>query len=134
MSMLHELLVSLLIVIGGVFALVGSWGMIRLPDLLTRLHAPTKATTLGVGGALTASMVYFLALEGTLSIHEMLISLFLFLTAPLTAHFLAKAYLHLHSDAKNLPPAKDDQGWGTFARMADKAAGSEESRQNPRER
>lgn len=94
MAWFNELLVSALIVIGASFALVGSWGLVRLPDLMSRLHAPTKATTLGVGGALVASMVYFLAGNGTLSVHELLITLFLFLTAPLTAHFLAKAWMH----------------------------------------
>lgn len=112
MEFFNELLVSALIVIGASFALVGSWGLIKLPDLMSRLHAPTKATTLGVGGALIASMVYFLALNGTLSIHEMLISLFLFLTAPLTAHFLAKAWMHTHQP-KDLPhPERRD--WATF--------------------
>ena len=41
---------AVLIVLGGLFALIGSVGMVKLPDLLTRLHAPTKATTLGVEG------------------------------------------------------------------------------------
>lgn len=113
MEFLHELLVAGLIVIGASFALVGSFGMVKLPDLMSRLHAPTKATTLGVGGALIASMVYFLALRGTLSIHELLISLFLFLTAPVTAHFLAKAYLHTHPD-QALPSPPNGQHWSTF--------------------
>lgn len=85
MTFVLELLVSLLIVAGGSFLLIGSIGMVKLPDLLTRLHAPTKATTLGVGGALAASMVFFAGLEGTLSIHEVLITAFLFMTAPLRA-------------------------------------------------
>ena len=45
--------------IGGVFALSGAVGLVRLPDFFMRLHAPTKATTLGVGGMLIASMLYF---------------------------------------------------------------------------
>ncbi|WP_303783893.1 Na+/H+ antiporter subunit G [Azovibrio restrictus] len=113
MGFLHELLVTGLLVLGASFALVGSFGMIKLPDLMTRLHAPTKATTLGVGGALLASMLHFLALHGTVSIHELLISLFLFLTAPVTAHFLAKAYLHTHPD-QELPSPPNGQHWSTF--------------------
>lgn len=50
MHLIHELLISGLIVLGAIFALVGSYGMLKFPDLMTRLHAPTKATTLGVGG------------------------------------------------------------------------------------
>ncbi len=115
MSPMHEFFISLLIVVGAVFALIGSFGLVKLPDLMSRLHAPTKATTLGVGGALVASMIYFLALEGTISIHELLISLFLFLTAPITANFLGKAYLHHYVDPKTgLPPTRRKYGWSTF--------------------
>ena len=116
MEFFNELLVSALIVIGATFALVGSWGMVKLPDLMSRLHAPTKATTLGVGGALVASMVYFLALNGTVSIHELLISLFLFLTAPITALFLAKAWLH-SQQPKDLP-RPEGHDWSTFESVA----------------
>lgn len=120
MSLINEIIVSVLLVIGGVFALVGSYGLIRLPDLLSRLHAPTKATTLGVGGALVGSMVYFLALRGEASIHELLITIFLFLTAPITAHFIAKAYLHRHPDiARQLPPPQGKAGWATFDAQRD---------------
>ena len=116
MHMIHELIVSILLVAGGAFALVGSWGLIRLPDLMSRLHAPTKATTAGVGGALVGSMVYFLTLKGSFSLHELLITLFLFLTAPITAHFLAKAFMHRHPDlAKKIPPPDTEHGWSTFA-------------------
>ena len=104
MTFLLELLVSVLIVLGGLFALIGSVGMVKLPDLLTRLHAPTKATTLGVGGALAASMVYFAAFEGDLSIHEILITAFLFLTAPISAHLMSRAALSLMDDR---PPHPD---------------------------
>ena len=115
MTFVLELLVSLLIVGGGAFLLIGSIGMVKLPDLLTRLHAPTKATTLGVGGALAASMVFFAGLEGTLSIHEVLITAFLFMTAPLSAHFIAKAHLHEHTELRDgLPPTGRPVGWSTF--------------------
>jgi len=115
MDFVLEVLVSILIVVGGFFALVGSIGLVKLPDLLTRLHGPTKATTLGVGGALAASMVYFFGLEGELSIHEVLITGFLFLTAPVSAHFIAKAHLHQHVELREgLPPTGRPQGWSTF--------------------
>ncbi len=115
MNLIVEFVISTLIVLGGIFALVGSWGLLRLPDLMARLHAPTKATTLGVGGALIASMLYFLAVEGTLSIHEILITAFLFLTAPITAHFIAKAHLHGQPESvRALPPTGQSRGWSTF--------------------
>jgi multicomponent K+:H+ antiporter subunit G len=92
--MLWEITVSALLLIGALFMLLGSIGLLRLPDFLSRLHAPTKATTLGVGSMLLASMVGFAAL-GQPSVHEVLIVLFLFLCAPVTAQLLAKAALHL---------------------------------------
>lgn len=116
MAFFLELLVSALIVIGGIFALVGSFGLVKLPDLLTRLHAPTKATTLGVGGMLLASMVYFAAFGDGFTIHELLITLFLFITAPITANFIAKAYLHEVMEPAALPPTSTggETGWATF--------------------
>ncbi|MBY6065067.1 Na+/H+ antiporter subunit G [Pseudidiomarina sediminum] len=89
-----ELLVSFFIILGASFTFIGSLGLLRLPDFMARLHAPTKATTLGVGGIIIGSMLYF-SLSDTLSLHELLIAIFLFLTAPISAHLLAKAGLHL---------------------------------------
>ncbi|WP_088329169.1 Na+/H+ antiporter subunit G [Lacimicrobium sp. SS2-24] len=89
-----ELLISVLLILGGVFVLVGSIGLIRLKDLYVRLHAPTKATTLGLGGILLGSMVYMSHQHGYLTIHELLITLFLVITAPVTAHILAKVAMH----------------------------------------
>ena len=110
-----ELTVTVLLVIAGAFALVGSIGLIKLPDPATRLHAPTKATTLGVGGVLIASMVYFYATTGTLSWHELLIALFLFLTSPITALFIAKVHLHLRTKPSDLPAAPDNKvGWAGY--------------------
>jgi len=102
--MLIEIVVTFFLLVGSAFVLVGGIGLARLPDFFTRLHAPTKATTLGVGGMLMASMTYFLAL-GTPTVHELLIALFLFLTAPVSAHMLAKAGLHLRLRSRApLPP------------------------------
>ncbi|MDT3670381.1 MAG: Na+/H+ antiporter subunit G [Aromatoleum sp.] len=115
MHTLGEVLVALLIVAGSSFTLIGSIGLVKLPDLMMRLHAPTKATTAGVGGVLLASMSYAFLRTGELSAHELLITLFLFLTAPVTAHFLAKAYLHRHPDrVRRLPPACREAGWARF--------------------
>lgn len=89
-----DLLVSGLIVLGGVFALVGSWGLVRLPSLMERLHGPTKATTLGLGGILVASVLWFQLAEGKWTTHELLVSVFLFVTAPISANMIAKVHLH----------------------------------------
>lgn len=117
MSWWSELLVAALIVIGGFFLFVGSYGLAKLPDTMRRLHGPTKSTTLGIGAMLIASMVYFLAKDGYLSIHELLITLFLFLTAPVSALMVAKAYIFRDRAArKELPETGQPLGWATFDR------------------
>ena len=90
-----ELLLSLLILAGAIFTFIGALGLARLPDFYTRLHAPTKATTLGVGSLLIASAIYFSTQGPGVSLHEILVTLFLFITAPVSAHLLAKAALYL---------------------------------------
>ena len=94
MSFYAELVISILLILGGLFVLVGSIGLLRLKDIYVRLHAPTKATTLGLGGILLGSMVYMFFHNGYLGINELLITLFLVITAPVTAHILAKVALH----------------------------------------
>ena len=59
--MIAEILCTILIVMGAAFALIGSIGLARFPDVFTRLHGPTKATTLGVGGVLLGTIVYLLS-------------------------------------------------------------------------
>lgn len=89
-----EALAGALIVLGSGFALVGSWGLVRLPSLMERLHAPTKATTLGLGAMLVASVLWFQLGKGVWTTHELLISVFLFVTAPVSANMVAKVHLH----------------------------------------
>ena len=97
-----DILLSLLILTGAIFTFIGSLGLARLQDFYTRLHGPTKATTLGVGCLLIASAVYFSVRDDGVSLHEVLVTLFLFITAPVSAHLLGKAALHLK--AKSLAP------------------------------
>lgn len=86
-----ELLVSALLLIGAGFALIGSIGLARLPEFYMRLHAPTKATTLGVGAIVIASLIHASARTGRLALAELAITLFLFITAPVVAHLVGKA-------------------------------------------
>ncbi len=119
--MLAEIAISACLVISGVFGLVGSFGLIKLPDPMMRLHAPTKATTLGVGGALIASMLYFYFIVGQFSFHELMITLFLFLTAPITGHFIAKTHLHLLHKPEDLPPTGGARPWASYESDAERA-------------
>ncbi|MCU0836279.1 MAG: Na+/H+ antiporter subunit G [Chromatiaceae bacterium] len=107
--MLTEILISFFLLVGAAFALIGSIGLARLPDFYTRLHAPTKATTLGIGGMLVASAIYFSVGGEGLSLHELLVSIFLFITAPVSAHLLAKAALHLRVHTRVPVPESFDQ-------------------------
>ena len=103
MAALVDVLTAALILLGAAFALIGSVGLVRLPDIFTRLHGPTKATTLGVGSILLGSILFFSARQG-LSLHEVLVSLFLFITAPVSAHLIARAALQRHCKTLARPP------------------------------
>lgn len=103
--MIFELIVSGLILFGAVFVLLGSLGLAKLPSFFMRLHGPTKASTLGVGSILLASAVYFSS-RGGLSVHEILILIFLFITAPVSALLMARAGMHRGLDGEN--PAHEE--------------------------
>ena len=110
-DVLHPVLeaaIALLLVVGGTFCLVGAIGFVRFPDFYMRLHAPTKATTLGVGGVLVASMLWHWGL-GEWAFRELLITLFLFVTAPVSANLLAQAALHLRLPSQAPPPEDIDR-------------------------
>lgn len=87
------------------FLLVGALGLAKLPDFFMRIHAPTKASTLGVGGILLASMV-LQAAQGRVGLVELLITLFVFVTAPVSTNLMAQAALHLR--VNSLAPAPKD--------------------------
>jgi len=94
MNPIVEWTAAALVLIAAFFLLVGAIGLIRLPDFYMRLHAPTKASTLGVGGVLIASMLVS-ASVGRVGVPELLITLFVFVTAPVSANLMAQAALHL---------------------------------------
>lgn len=95
MTILIEWIVATLLIIASIFMLIGAIGLLRLPDLYMRLHAPTKASTLGLGSILIASMLLSASL-GRIGFAELLITLLSFLTAPVSANLLAQAALHLN--------------------------------------
>jgi multicomponent K+:H+ antiporter subunit G len=109
-----DIIISVLIVTGGIFTLIGSFGLIKLRDGMQRLHAPTKGTTVGVGTVLIASSINFWLTHGQFSMQEILILVFLFVTAPLTALFLSKAQLHAMQDRSHLPATGRKAPWATF--------------------
>jgi multicomponent K+:H+ antiporter subunit G len=98
-----EILVSALLVAGAGFSLIGSLGLLRMPDFFTRLHGPSKATTIGIGSLLVASAIYMSVHGPGVSLHEFMIPLFIAITTPVSSHLLAKAARH-----RRLPGA---EGW-----------------------
>lgn len=115
MHWIGEIAVSALILVGAFFLLVGSFGLAKLPDMMRRLHGPSKSTTLGIGSLLIASMLHFMVAGDQWSFHELLITIFLFLTAPVSAHMVAKAHiLRSKKDRADLPPTGGPAGWATL--------------------
>ena len=94
-----EWIISILLLIGGTFVLVGSIGLVKMPDFFMRLHGPTKATTLGMAALLTAAMIFFSTTQAGVSVKEILISLFLLLTAPISAYMMIKSAIHHKLDS-----------------------------------
>ena len=84
-----EILVAILILLGCLFCLLAAIGIIRLPDTLIRMHAATKAGTLGAGLILAGVAVWFSEM-GTV-LRALLTLLFLYTTAPVAAHLIGRA-------------------------------------------
>ncbi|TDT77071.1 multisubunit potassium/proton antiporter PhaG subunit [Litoreibacter halocynthiae] len=101
------------LLIGSAFIIVGVIGLLKFNDPMTRLHAPTKVGTVGIGMLLLASMIHSFVL-GETSVHEILIMAFLFVTAPISAHFIAKVSMHTRTCATPPSPPRDDT-WSTLS-------------------
>jgi multicomponent K+:H+ antiporter subunit G len=106
---LIEPFIAALLIIGGLFGLIGSFGLLKLRDPMQRLHAPTKATTLGVGATLIATALSLYCQTGAAAWQGVMVAVFLFLTAPLSALYLAKT--HLHRSKPSLPPTGTAAQW-----------------------
>ena len=89
---MSALIASALLIVGSIFCLVAAVGMLRLPDTLMRMHAATKAGTLGTGCILAAEAVVAGELGTTLKAAAAIV--FLLLTAPVGAHLISRAAYH----------------------------------------
>lgn len=101
MNALLDFLLVLLLVVGSFFAFLGAFSLVKLKSFLRRLHGPTKASTMGVGCILLASVLFHTFYGSGLHPRELLIVVFLFLTAPVSAHLMSRATLSLMGE---LPP------------------------------
>ncbi len=86
---MNDVVTAVLIVVGGAFMLLAGVGIVRMPDLFMRMQAATKAATLGAGCMLMAVAVHFGEL--TVVTRALLVTAFVFLTAPVAAHMIARA-------------------------------------------
>lgn len=100
------------LLIGTIFTFVAAIGLLKLNDPMTRLHAPTKAGTVGIGAFLLASVCNAYTYRDG-SMHELLILAFLFVTAPISANFIAKVNIHRRASVTPPKPAVDET-WSTL--------------------
>ncbi|MGC4030011.1 MAG: monovalent cation/H(+) antiporter subunit G [Steroidobacteraceae bacterium] len=98
---------SLLLVLGGLCTLLGSVGLLRMKQFYDRMHPPSMGNTLGAGCVLIASMLISSALAGRPVIHELLITVFIVTTSPITAMLVMRAALH-RQVAPREPPRETD--------------------------
>lgn len=105
MTLLIEAVVAVLLVASGIVVLVAALGLTRLPDFFARMHAPALASTLAAWIVTLASIVYFSAQAGALSLHVWLIIIVLSITAPVTTIVLARAALFRRRQAGDALPA-----------------------------
>ncbi|MEN3277551.1 MAG: multicomponent antiporter subunit [Massilia sp.] len=97
--------VSLLLILGASIVLIGALGLLRLPSFYQRIHGPAITITLGAGCILLASMLYFTVDQARLVIHEVIISVFLLMTAPVVSMLIMRAAVY-----RDLRARKHDAG------------------------
>lgn len=86
--------VILLLLAGSIVTLIGALGLLRLPSFYQRIHGPSITITFGTGCFLLASMLYFTGLEQRPIVHELLITAFVLLTAPVSAMLIMRAAVY----------------------------------------
>ena len=108
MSIVFEVIIVFLLVVGCFFTLLGGVAVVKLSDFFRRVHGPAKASTLGVGCILFASIIYHAVNGSGVHPRELLITVFLFLTAPISAHLMSRAALSLMDDRPPNPERTPD--------------------------
>lgn len=101
-------LVAILVFTGAAVALTGSIGLLRFRSFYERVHPPTLAASLATLLICLASIIAFSVLRGRLSVHEVLIFLFVSMTTPVTFMLLGRAALYRDRSEGNDVPRDDD--------------------------
>ncbi|WP_071393694.1 monovalent cation/H(+) antiporter subunit G [Bacillus tuaregi] len=91
MNEIVNVIIFILIILGAFLNLVAAFGVIRLPDVYTRNHAASKATTLGISAILLATFLYYYLEVGHFNARILLAIVFLFLTSPVSGHLINRA-------------------------------------------
>lgn len=97
--------IAALLILGGSIIVIGALGLMRLPNFYQRIHGPAITITLGAGCVLMASIIYFSVLQSRLVVHELIITVFLFMTAPVVAMMIMRAAVY-----RDLRAGKQDTG------------------------
>jgi multicomponent Na+:H+ antiporter subunit G len=105
-DLLINIFIILFLIIGAFITLSASIGIIRFPDIYTRLHAATKASTLGVAFILIGAFIYLYVKEDIISGKLLIGIIFIMVTAPVSAHMIGRA-AH-HSGIKPLTKNRED--------------------------
>jgi multicomponent K+:H+ antiporter subunit G len=87
-------IVAALLFIGASIILIGALGLLRLRTFYQRIHGPAITITLGAGCILLASMVYFTVSQSRLVVHEVIITGFLLMTAPVVSMLIMRAAVY----------------------------------------
>ncbi|WP_264175951.1 monovalent cation/H(+) antiporter subunit G [Oceanobacillus halotolerans] len=90
-----NIIIIVLLLAGTFFVLSASIGVIRFPDVYTRLHASTKAATLGVASILIGAFLFLYGSHNIISGKLLLAIFFILLTAPVSAHMISRAAHHV---------------------------------------
>jgi multicomponent Na+:H+ antiporter subunit G len=128
---LSDFIAAASLLIGASFMLVASMGLVRFPDIYTRMHAATKATTFGMGGILLATALAFGSAD--IAAQSGLALFFLFLTAPVSAHLISRAayrsgpHLAPNTTVDDYKPYLAEQAAAEEKEAAEDKGGPEES-------
>jgi len=105
------IIISFFLVVGAFLTLVGCIGLVRFKSFYERIHAPTIGSSFGAGGILIASIMFFSILQSKPILHEVLITVFVVITTPVTLMLLSRAVIHRDQthDSKELPSSSDQK-------------------------
>ncbi|WP_332059993.1 monovalent cation/H(+) antiporter subunit G [Bartonella sp. CB74] len=95
-SLAAAIIVTVFLILGSGLTLIGTIGLVRLSNFYERLHMPSVSTSWGTGSILIASFLYSMFVDQRFVFHEILLMIFLFVTAPVASMLLSQAAAYRH--------------------------------------